>query len=86
MGRTLRTTSTQFQKEMKRLRKFKQALSPTDKRAFDDIFALVQSHLKVRGYLGHEMPMLKYIFTERQEIQKEITTLKDLIQTSQSLK
>ncbi|MBW8011031.1 MAG: hypothetical protein FVQ83_07305 [Chloroflexi bacterium] len=85
MGRTIRTTSHQFQKEIQRLKQFKQALSPADKRAFDDIFALVQPHLMACGYVVHEMPMLIYIFSILLEMQKEITNLEEFIQEDLSL-
>ncbi len=77
MGRTQLPVTPQFEKELRRLSKFRRALRRADQLAFDDLFAMARKHLSAVGHAAHPVPLLVFLVGILLEQYKEVARLRD---------
>ena len=85
MGRTQLPVTPQFEKELRRLSKFRRALRRADQQAFDDMFAMARQHLSAVAHAAHPVPLIVVLVSTMLELHKEAASLRDEVEALRRL-
>ena len=86
MGRTLPSNAVILMKEREKLKPFRNALKPSDRIVFDELFRFAQLHTAEAGYANHVLPLEIFLLAMLLEQHKEVMRLRDITGERESSK